>query len=607
MRTLRVGSSGRIVKSDLSERFKQSRFRFSESDEAPDRKTGRYAKRTIRDLTEGPTKTMPMHIFFYEDGHGSVPVHSEKIQIQWAPRPAAGTEFPTTDGIIPPTDALAMHRSIKTRLKMVDSAKKVLWNTHETQLANCPGDLVAKAIIEEREKSNIQCPNCEAEMLEEEKRARCSQCGLEATLNVIFEIFAHQPEADWASLWNEGFAYQGVAWGDPDSTKRALNRPEAIPNYKEWKYIGESPINPELDENGEVEVDNEEELDWEDDYDDDEEEEGEATTASPEDFQQMAPGARVCALDMLMSSTDDKIAIVAASSSKELTDAAQEWGPNITIRQLAYRADPTFDECPGNAMKSSEIDEIAVLMELPPKEAIKRGVVLATTYPGTGGTSPFGPSDESLLGWSQWKSLPSWARTIFRCRTAITRGLDPDGDIRVKYEDYEVVDALTSIDDDDSRPRWSDLAREAEAATTERFDRDRANNTATTKDDPFMLTQIAASVSERRRGYRDSVPVNTRRILQALDSKKNAKLVRSIGLPLTTQYPSQKGTFLLIEERLSGQQAQKCGATRRLRVAVTFHSVNRKGDIQRRREDSEPTGAHDVWLSRYWWTFPTEE
>ena len=605
MRTLRVGKSGRVVKSDLPEKMMKSRFRFSDSTAAPDRKTGRYAKKALRELTEGPAKIMPMHIFFYEDGQGSVPVHSEQVNIQWAPRPAADTEFPMKDGIIPPTSALPMHRSVKSRLKMVDSAKKISWHTHETKLSESPGDIVAKAILEENAKSNLQCPNCDGEMLEDQQTAHCSQCGLKATLSVKFEIFPHQPESDWASLWNGGFAYQGVAWGDPDSTKRALNRPEAIPDFKEWKYIGESPINSELDGENEEEEDFEVFDPWEDG---DDEDESETSTASPEDFKRMAPSARICALDMLMSSTDANINIVANASSKELIYAAEEWGPTVSIRQLAYRADPTFDDFPGSAMKSSEIDEIASIMGMHAKQAIKRAVTLAITYPGTGGTASFGPQDQALLGWSQWMALPSWARTILRCRAAITRGLDPDGDIRVRYEDYEVVDAFFKTDDDDGRPCWSDLAREAESATLERFDRDRTKNTAMTKDDPFMLTQIAASVSERRRGYRDSVPVNTRRILRVLDSEKaDAKLAVTIGLPLTTQYPSQKGTLLLIEERMSGRQAQICGATRRLRAAMLFHSVNRKGEIQQRREDGEPTGAYDVWLSRYWWPFPAQE
>ena len=609
MRTIRTGPNGRILKSDLPAPFTKSRFRCSESAEPPDRKTGRYAKKDLRELTEGPAGTIPMHIFFYEDGHGSVPVHSEPVKVQWAPRPVE-TEFPMTkSGVIPPNGALAQHRSVKTRLKLVDENRKVSWHTHETQLSECPGDDVAKAILEENEKSNVQCPHCEGEMLEDNKLARCSQCGLAATLSVIFETFAHQPDADWVSLWNGGFAYQGTSWGDPASTQRALNRPESIPAYKEWKYVGNSPINSELDDEQEKQDgDNLDGFDPWDEIDDDDDEANEAATASSEDFKRMAPSARVCTLDMLMSSTDANIAAVATNGSKELTDAAQEWGPAIAVRQLAYRADPMFEDCPGYAMKSSEIVEIAAIMGKGAKEAIKRAVILAITYPGPRGIEPFGPNDDTLLGWSQWRALPSWARTLFRCRTAVTRGLDPDGDIRVKYEDYEVVDALAKTDDADGRPTWSDLAREAEAATLERFDRDRANNTAMTKDDPFMLTQIAASVSERRRGYRDSVPVNTRRILRVLDTEKNdAKLARNIGLPLTTQYPAQKGKYLLIEERLSGRQAQACGATRRLRVAATFQCVNWKGDIQKRREDGEPTGANDVWLSRYWWPYPKAE
>ena len=610
-RTVRVGPSGRIVKADLPHPYQNLKTRFHLGAEPPNREQSRFAKKEIRDLAAGPSAAKEMYISFYEDGR-SHPVHQEKVHLQWLPLPPASDD-PIPGNWPAPADAVRPSRSITTRVKMVDKNRKVFRFSNLLKFTECPGDSVAQALVREIASNGIQCPLCEAEVLADHKGAQCAQCGREASITATFEAVPEQPEANWASLWNGGFAYQGISWGDPESTRRALNRPETIPEHKEWKYVGKTPYDSKKgDADGqEANTTDFEDLDVYDPFDDEDDNEEENPT-SPDDFVRMAPGARVCALDMLNSSSPEHVAAVATTDHRKLTKAAQEWGPSMEIRTMAYRSDPAFDDCPNYAMRREELDEIIEILSSHTVEkasariALTRGIRLARTYRGASGTEPFGPQDEPA-GWQQWRTLPEWARTLLRCATAITKALDPDGDIRARYEEYEVVDALLRCGDDDVSPTWSEQIHKANAATVERFERDIAANTALTGDDPFFLTAIVTQTAERRRSYREGNPVNARRVLRPLDPRaQDKKLGNALGRPLTTQYPEQTPQMLLIEERLDKRQAQLCGVRRRLRVGMIFHSVNSRGEIQRRRKDGEPTGAHDVWLSRFWWPMNEE-
>ena len=613
-RTVRVGPSGRVMRQDLPHAIRNLKTRFSHSAEPPDRKTSRFTKKDIRQLVEGPAANMPVWISFYTDGYGDTPVHQEMVTIQWMPLPPlTGVDLP---GDWPaPSGAVQQTRSVAARLKMVDPDGRVTWKIQTMPFTACPGDTKARDLVTEVALNTLQCPKCEGDMLPFDQSAKCAQCDFTAKLSVVFEIARMQAEAKWASLWNGGYAYQGIAWqAEPRSIANTLNRPESIPEYREWKFVGEAEEESEEEttpaETPAPEPDEPNDMDLIDDmYDDEEQEERET---SPDDFARMAPGARVCALDMLESSLPEDLQKAAVAKANTLAQAAQEWGPALATRQLAYRSDPAFDDCPTHIMSQHEIDELTSTLSshLPKghtREALLRGVRLARTYRGMRGTELFGPEDDSLVGWSQWRELPTWARTLLRCASVLTRAVDPDGDIRQRYEEYEVIDALTTCgNNEEGSPLWSDLIRQAQEDTGERFKRDTASKTLLTSDDPFFLTSIASGIMERRRGYRDHAPVNARRVLRTLNpQKEDRKLAAQLGLPLTKVYSDQP-TMLLVEETLGEQQAQLCGVSRRLRVAKVFHAVNRQGYIQRRRDDGEPTGAHDVWLSRFWWPFPED-
>ena len=604
-RTVRVGPSGQILKADLPNQYRNLKTRFSTTAEPPTREQSRFAKKDIKDPVAGPADTRIRYISFYEDG-SEHPVHQEKVYLQWQPLPPASAD-PIPGEWPAPADAVPSTRSVTARLKMVDHNRNIHRFANTIRFTECPGNRAALDLMREIASDGLRCPLCDGAVRIDRKDAQCAQCGMPGSITATFEnvpTFENVLGSNWGSLWNGGFAYQGTAWGDPESTRRALNRPESIPEYQEWKYVGKTPYDEQP-----ADATDFDDLDtYFDPFDDDDatDDDGENST-SPEDFVRMAPGARACALDLLHASSTEDVAAIAVANHRILTKAAQEWGPSIEIRNMAYRSDPAFDDCPDYAMQEEELDEVAQILsshleKANVRDALTRGIRLARTYRGAGGTQPFGPSDESLTGWKQWSNLPPWARTMLRCATAITKALDPNGDIRARYAEYEIVDALTRCGDDSISPHWSDLIRQATTATEERFQRDIAANTALTGDDPFFLTTIVSRTAERRRSYREGLPVNARRILRTLDPRGEDKhLANRLGRPLTTQYPEQTPTMLLIEERLDQYQARLCGVSRRRRVAVVFHSVNRKGNIQRRRADGEPTGAHDVWISRLWW------
>ena len=617
-RTVRVGPSGRIMRQDLPHALRKLKMRFSHSAEPPDRETSRFVKKDLREMVEGPGANMPVWISFYTDGNGTTPTHHEMVNIQWIPLPPLTAEDMPGDWPVP-DGAIQQTRSVAARLKMVDHNGIVTWDIQTVQFTACPGDAHARGLLTEVALDALQCPKCAGDMIaiEIERRANCTQCGLTAKLSVVFDVAHMQAESKWASLWNGGYAYQGIAWqGEPRSIVNALNRPESIPEYREWKFVGEAEEESEDEASAEKplpEFDEANDMDLIDDMYGDEEEEQEEGGTSPDDFARMAPSARICTLDMLDSSMAEDLQKATITKADTLARAAHEWGPALATRQLAYRSDPAFDNCPTHVMSRVELEEVTTTLSshLPSvsvRDALIRGVRLARTYRGMRGIEPFGPEDDSLVGWTQWRELPSWARTLLRCGSVLTRAVDPDGDIRQRYEEYEVIDTLCATDDhEEGRPLWSDLIRQAHDDAGERFERDTASKTLLMSDDPSLLTSIASGIMERRRGYRDHNPVNARRVLRKLNpQKEDHKLASQLGMPLTKAYPEQSGTMFLVEEKLGEQHAKMCGVSRRLRVAKIFHSVNRHGYIQRRRDDGEPTGAHDVWLSRFWWPFPED-